>query len=93
MMTVCKEEEILATVDGGAFEAATLGCRAVGAIAFVTFDFGAEGTMAGAIIGRGAAGAVREAEGSAGGAKRRVNGSRRRKGAGLEIGGAISESG
>ena len=53
----------------------------------------AEGTMARAVFGCGEDGAIRETEGGAGGAKRRVNGSRRRKGAGLEIAGATAELG
>src|SRR5712692_9862872 len=48
------------------------------------------GAMVGAVFGCGAEGAIRETDGGAGVAKRRVNGSRRRKGAGREIAGATA---
>jgi len=79
-MTVCSGEEFFTEPDGGATEIVTLG-------------FGKDGVIAGATVGCGVDGAIRETAGGAGGAKRRVNGSRRRKGAGLEIAGAITEPG
>src|SRR5713226_8178195 len=72
-MTVCSREEVLATAAGGAIEAPR-------------FDFGADGAVAGAMLGCGGAGAIREIEGGAGAAKRRVKGSMRRRGAGLGLG-------
>jgi hypothetical protein len=87
-MTVCSGEEVLATVEGGAMEAAILDFGAVGAIDGAAMRGWAEGSMAGAVFGCGADGAIRETDGGAGAAKRRVNGSRRRTGAGLEIAGA-----
>jgi hypothetical protein len=85
---VCSGEEVLATVEGGAMEAATLDFGAVGAIDGAAMRGWAEGSLAGAVFGCGADDAIRETDGGAGGAKRRVNGSRRRTGAGLEIAGA-----
>jgi hypothetical protein len=58
-----------------------------------TFDFGADGAMAGAELGCGAVGAIRETDGGTGGAKRRVKGSTRRRGAGLGIAGATTALG
>ena len=58
-----------------------------------TFDFGADGAMAGAELGCGAVGAIRETDGGAGGAKRRLKGSTRRRGAGLGIAGATTALG
>jgi len=85
-MTVCSGEEVFTEPGGGAMELVTLGFGKDGVIAGAA----AGGAVEGAIV---AAGAIRETGGGAGRAKRRVNGSRRRKGAGLEITGAITESG
>ena len=92
-MTVCRGEEVFATVEGGAMEAATLDFGAVGAIGGAAMRGRAEGSMAGAGFGCGADGTIRETDGGAGGAKRRVNGSRRRKGDGLGTAGAITALG
>ena len=93
MMTVCSGEEVFATAEGGAMEAATLDFGAVGAIDGAAMRGSAEGSMAGVVFGCGAAGAIRETGGGAGRAKRRVNGSRRRKGDGLGTAGAITALG
>jgi hypothetical protein len=93
MMTVRIGEEAFTEADGGAMEVVTLGLGAGRAIGGATMRGWAEGTIARAVFGCGEDAAIREAEEGAGGAKRRVNGSRRRKGAGLDIAGATPESG
>ena len=72
-------------------EAATLDFGGAGAIDGPAIRGWAESSIAG--VGCGADGMIRETDGGAGGAKRRVNGSRRRTGAGLEIAGAITALG
>ena len=79
-MTVCSGEEFFTEPDGGAMEIVTLG-------------FGKDGVLAGATVGCAVEGAIRETGGGAGGAKRRVKGSRRRKGAGPGTAGAITDAG
>jgi hypothetical protein len=93
MMTVCSGKEVFTEPGGGAMELVTLGFGKDGVIAGATVGCAVEGAIVAAAFGCGAAGAIRETGGGAGRAKRRVNGSRRRKGAGLEIAGAITESG
>src|ERR1700741_3341108 len=89
-MTTVRKVEVFARADGGAIEGATFGWP-VGALGLAAFDFGTQGAIAGAAFGCGANGAIRETDGGAEGAKRGVNGSRRCKGAGLEIAGATTE--
>jgi hypothetical protein len=91
MMTVCKEEEVFATVDGGAIGVAMLALGKGGAIGGATMGGWLESAVGGAVFSCGAGGAIRETDGGAEGAKRRVNGSRRRKGVGLEIAGATAD--
>jgi len=74
-------------------EAATLDFGAVGAIDGAAIRGRGEGSMAGVVFGCDADGTIREADGGAGGAKRRLNGSRRRKGDGLGTAGAITALG
>ena len=93
MMTVCSGEEAFAEAGGGAMEAVTPGLGVDEAIGGATLSAWAEGAMVGAAFGCGADGAIRETDGGAEGARRRVKGSRRRKGAGLEIAGATNELG
>jgi len=92
MMTVCSGEEVFATAEDGAIEGATLDLGEEEAIAGATVVGWNEGAI-GAVLGCGVDGAIREIEGGAGGAKRRVNGSRRRRGAGVEMAGATTELG
>ena len=74
-------------------EAATLRFGVVGAIDGATMRGWAEGSIARVVFGCGADGTIREAGGGAGGAKRRVNGSSRRKGDGLGTAGSITALG
>ena len=92
-MTVCSGEKVFVAVDGDTIEGATLDLGAAGVEEGSAICGCAEGIVAGAAFGCAAGGAVREADGGAVGAKRRVNGSRRRRGAGLEIAGATGELG
>ena len=64
-----------------------------GAIGGATMSGWLESAVGGTVFSCGAGGAIRETDGGAEGAKRRVNGSRRRRGAGLEIAGATTELG
>src|SRR5260370_19720244 len=79
-ITVFSGEVAFAAGDGGAMDV-------------TAFDLGADGAIAAALLGRDAGGAMREIEGGADGAARRVKGSTRRRGAELAIAGATTALG
>src|SRR6266481_4642886 len=89
-------EEVFANVDGDAIAVGAFGCGMAGPIAGATSARETGGAIAVSVFGLGTCGtdgAMREVDGGAGGAVRRVKGSSRRKGPGFGIVGATTAAG